>query len=264
MEIDASVGKIMGLLKKLDIEKNTFIFFSSDNGAATYAFTNGGSNGPFLCGKQTTFEGGYRQPALAKFPGRIPSGQITNQVSLLMDLLPTILDFADIELPRNLTLDGQSIRHVMEGTTKPYDRAVFYYRGNALFKARYGFYKAHFYTWNTPVEAIEIGYHYCPGQHIENVTTSKMTNYTEKPLLFHLGRDPGEKFPIDSNTQEYYINLAPILKAVDKHKKELIKAKPEFNLCDLAVQNWAPRGCEKINRCMKAPPSFVYKCFWPY
>ncbi len=38
------------------------------------------------------------------------------------------------------------------------------------------------------------GYHYCPGQHIANVTTDEMTDYTHRPLLFHLGRDPGEKF----------------------------------------------------------------------
>lgn len=40
------------------------------------------------------------------------------------------------------------------------------------------------------------GYHYCPGQYVEGVTTRDMTNYSSNPLLFHMGRDPGEKFPI--------------------------------------------------------------------
>jgi len=40
------------------------------------------------------------------------------------------------------------------------------------------------------------GYHYCPGQSIDGVTTKNLTDYSHQPLIFHIGRDPGEKFPI--------------------------------------------------------------------
>lgn len=64
MELDHSVGQILSLLKSLGVENNTFVFFTSDNGAALVSETEGGSNGPFLCGKQTTFEGGMRELSL--------------------------------------------------------------------------------------------------------------------------------------------------------------------------------------------------------
>ena len=73
---------------------------------------------------------------------------------------------------------------------------MFYYRGDTLFKVRVGQYKAHLYTWGTPQDAQMMGYHYCPGEYIANVTTDKMMDHREQPLLFHLGRDPGEKYII--------------------------------------------------------------------
>lgn len=107
MELDYSVGQILSRLKTLGIDNNTFVFFTSDNGAAvisapkegrhwihththifflepdcvgfdtdTAADSSGGSNGPFLCGKQTTFEGGMREPAIAWWPGHIRKGSV--------------------------------------------------------------------------------------------------------------------------------------------------------------------------------------------
>jgi len=46
------------------------------------------------------------------------------------------------------------------------------------------------------VVACTQGYHYCPGQSIDGVTTKNLTDYSHQPLIFHIGRDPGEKFPI--------------------------------------------------------------------
>lgn len=57
MEMDYCIGKILDKLNELGIDRNTFVFFTSDNGAATYRRRDGGDNGPFLCGKETTYEG---------------------------------------------------------------------------------------------------------------------------------------------------------------------------------------------------------------
>ncbi|MEE6516723.1 hypothetical protein FKM82_026422 [Ascaphus truei] len=77
-EIDFSIGKILALLKQTGIAKDTFVFFTSDNGAALISAPNqGGSNAPFLCGKQTTFEGGMRVPGIAWWPGRVAAGQVS-------------------------------------------------------------------------------------------------------------------------------------------------------------------------------------------
>lgn len=95
-ELDYSVGQILDTLQTLGIDKDTLVIFSSDNGGATYAkesgeaniatkiiiiiitFDNalGGSNSPFLCGKETTFEGGMREPTIAWWPGTIQPGQV--------------------------------------------------------------------------------------------------------------------------------------------------------------------------------------------
>ena len=96
-ELDYGVGEILQLLKTLEIANHTLVIFSSDNGAATYAKENGerkmdgllenvwpmmlcclagGSNGVFLCGKETTFEGGMREPTIAWWPGTIQPGQV--------------------------------------------------------------------------------------------------------------------------------------------------------------------------------------------
>ena len=76
MELDSAVGRILNALKENKVDTNTLVIFSSDNGGATYAKENGGSNGPFLCGKETTFEGGMREPTIALWPGVIKPSQV--------------------------------------------------------------------------------------------------------------------------------------------------------------------------------------------
>ncbi|XP_022438624.1 N-acetylgalactosamine-6-sulfatase isoform X7 [Delphinapterus leucas] len=113
-EIDDSVGKILHLLRDLSIAENTFVFFTSDNGAALIsAPRQGGSNGPFLCGKQTTFEGGMREPAIAWWPGHIPASQVSHQLGSIMDLFTTSLSLAGLEPPRDRAIDGLDLLPTM-------------------------------------------------------------------------------------------------------------------------------------------------------
>uniref|UniRef100_F7F5C7 N-acetylgalactosamine-6-sulfatase n=1 Tax=Ornithorhynchus anatinus TaxID=9258 RepID=F7F5C7_ORNAN len=181
-EIDDSVGKILKFLQKLGISESTFVFFTSDNGAALASGSRqGGSNGPFLCGKQTTFEGGMREPAIAWWPGHIAAGQ---------------------------------------------------------------------------------GIDFCPGQNISGVTTHFQEEHTKVPLLFHLGRDPGEKYPIRVSSTEYQDALLKIFPIVEQHKETMIPGEPQLNVCDQAVMNWAPPGCEKLGKCLTPPESKPEKCVW--
>ncbi|XP_029094519.1 N-acetylgalactosamine-6-sulfatase isoform X15 [Monodon monoceros] len=151
-EIDDSVGKILHLLRDLSIAENTFVFFTSDNGAALIsAPRQGGSNGPFLCGKQTTFEGGMREPAIAWWPGHIPASQVSHQLGSIMDLFTTSLSLAGLEPPRDRAIDGLDLLPTMlQGRLT--DRPVFYYRGNTLMAVTRGQYKAHFWTWTNSWE----------------------------------------------------------------------------------------------------------------
>ena len=90
-ELDYGVGVILDALRAHGLDSSTLVVFSSDNGAATYAKENGGDNGPFLCGKQTTFEGGMREPTLAWWPGVIKAGQVSNGCHLYTHCMYTSL-----------------------------------------------------------------------------------------------------------------------------------------------------------------------------
>ncbi|KAL4234659.1 hypothetical protein ACF0H5_006300 [Mactra antiquata] len=260
-ELDYGVGKILNKLIQLGVDKNTFVFFSSDNGAATYDKGHGGSNGPFLCGKETTFEGGMREPSIAWWPGRILPGQVSHQLGSLMDLYTTLASLSGQQIPTDRVVDGVDLSKVLFGNYE-INRPLFYYRGNELMAVRLGQYKAHFWTWTNSIEEFKRGTDFCPGQIIENVTTHNQVNQTAQPLLFHLGRDPGEKYIIKPGSSEYKENIGPILTAVEDHKKNLIPGEPQLNWCDDAVMNWSPPGCEKLNQCYTAPPSKPTKCVW--
>ena len=138
--------------------RDTLVIFTSDNGAALVDRGQGGSNGPLMCGKQTTFEGGMRTPTVAWWAGRV-HGKVSQYVGTHMDILPTFATLAGATLPSSLVLDGQSFHHVLLGE-EPQDeddQPVFFYRGNLLYAVRWTQYKAHFWTWTTPPEELQKG-----------------------------------------------------------------------------------------------------------
>ncbi|MCJ8747417.1 hypothetical protein PDJAM_G00153280 [Pangasius djambal] len=264
MELDHSVGKILAQLFKLNIENNTFVFFTSDNGAAVMSGPGqSGSNGPFLCGKETTFEGGMREPAIAWWPGRIPAGTVSYQLGTVMDLFTTSLALAGLNAPDDRIIDGLDLSSNLFKNSVM-ERPVFYYRGNEMMAVRVGLYKAHYWTWTNSWEEFNQGINFCPGQEVPGVTNHTQKEHTMQPLIFHLGRDPGEKQPISVLSEEYLEAQRRINAIVEQHKGTLVPGEPQLNMCDLAVMNWAPPGCEKLGKCLKPPPSKPWKCDWPH
>lgn len=263
-EIDDSIGKILKSLQNLGISENTFVFFTSDNGAALIsAPKQGGSNGRFLCGKQTTFEGGMREPAIAWWPGHIPAGHVSHQLGNVMDLFTTSLSLAGLQPPSDRQIDGIDLSPaILQG--KLIDRPIFYYRGNEMMAVRLGLYKAHYWTWSNSWEQFSQGIDFCPGQNISGVTTHTQEEHTKLPLLFHLGRDPGEKYLISFSSYEYQEVMEQISPKVQLHKETMVPGEPQLNVCDKAVMNWAPPGCEKLGKCLEPPKSNPKKCFWPH
>uniref|UniRef100_A0A4W2DZH2 N-acetylgalactosamine-6-sulfatase n=1 Tax=Bos indicus x Bos taurus TaxID=30522 RepID=A0A4W2DZH2_BOBOX len=240
-ELDDSVGRILRLLRDLSIAENTFVFFTSDNGAALIsAPRQGGSNGPFLCGKQTTFEGGMREPAIAWWPGHIPAGQVSHQLGSIMDLFTTSLSLAGLEPPRDRAIDGLDLLPAMlQGRLT--DRPIFYYRGNTLMAVTLGQYKAHFWTWTNSWEEFKQGIDFCPGQNVSGVTTHSQEEHTKLPLIFHLGRDPGERFPLSVASIEYLDALRRITPVVQQHQEALVPGQPQLNVCNRAVMGHLAR-----------------------
>jgi len=257
MELDYGVGVILDKLRELKVEQNTFVFFSSDNGAEGIARQFGGSNGPLLCGKQTTFEGGMREPGIGWWPGTIPAGHVSHQLGTTMDLMVTAVKLAGLSLPQNRQYDGVDLSGVLTGGDT-FTRPVFYYRGNEMFAARVGAYKAHYWTWTHK------HYNFCPGQYVLNVTTPNQVNCTDQPIVFNVERDIGEKYKLGPRSAEYRNAMKVIRPIVEQHKATMIAGEPQLNYCDKAVMNWAPHGCEKIDYCLPVPKSNIKLCSWDH
>lgn len=96
-EMDRGIGTVWKRLRELDLEKDTFVFFLSDNGA-----TQAGSNGRLWGYKGGLYEGGHRVPAFAYYPRVISPGRICKDSAISLDLFPTLLSAAGIEVPEGL------------------------------------------------------------------------------------------------------------------------------------------------------------------
>jgi arylsulfatase A-like enzyme len=154
--LDADVGKILDMLKELKIEKQTIIFFSSDNGP----HKEGGVNPKFfestgsLRGiKRDLYEGGIRVPMIVRSPGRIKAGSISDHVWAFWDLLPTAAELAGVKPPEGI--DGISIVPTLLGMKQSHQHEFLYWefheRGFEQ-AARMGDWKAVKLGTNKPLE----------------------------------------------------------------------------------------------------------------
>ena len=108
--MDDSIGRIVGRLRETGLLDDTFIFFSSDNGAAARSGRGegGGRNAPFREHKRSLFEGGIRMPAIVSWPRQMPGGQIREQLTVAMDVWPTVAELVGAAPPTDRTIDGRS------------------------------------------------------------------------------------------------------------------------------------------------------------
>jgi arylsulfatase A len=130
MEVDWSVGQILGALKQHGIDEKTLVVFTSDNGPWLNFGNHAGSAGPLREGKGTMFEGGYREPCLMRFPGQIPAGSACDKLCATIDLLPTVARLLGLALPSDRIIDGRDIWPLMTGEVgakSPHDVFYCYY-----------------------------------------------------------------------------------------------------------------------------------------
>jgi arylsulfatase A-like enzyme len=89
-QLDDIVGTVMQKLRDLNIENNTILAFSTDNGAENFTWPDGGQT-PFAGGKGTALEGGFRVPCIVRWPGRVPAGKVENGIMSGLDWFPTFV-----------------------------------------------------------------------------------------------------------------------------------------------------------------------------
>lgn len=185
MELDWSVGEILGALKKHGLENNTWVIFTSDNGPWLSYGNHAGSAGPLREGKGTAWEGGVREPTIMRFPGKLPAGEMRDTPLMAIDLLPTIATQAGAPLPE-LPIDGKDIWPVLTGReeTSPHEAYFYYYRVNELHAVRSGPWKLYFPHRYRSMEGQPPGRDGLPGEYV----------YFElqAPELYNLQEDPSE------------------------------------------------------------------------
>jgi arylsulfatase len=201
VEHDMHIGEFLKVLDELGIADNTIVFYSTDNGPHYNTWPDAAST-PFRGEKNTNWEGGWRVPAMVRWPGKIKAGSYTNEIVHHMDWLPTFVAAAgDTNIKANLKkggvqaigrsykvhLDGYNILPLLTGKTDESPRKeIFYFSDDGdLTALRYADCKlifmeqraeATFQAWMEPFVPLRL------------------------PLLFNLRRDPYERAQITSNT----------------------------------------------------------------
>jgi len=118
--MDDNVGKVSEALKRLGLDEDTIVIFSSDNGGNMYDRPEGVNptdNFPLKAGKGNNYEGGSRVPLIVKWPGKVAAGAWTDTISISYDFFPTLLEIANIDTPEAAVLDGVSLVPAFAGDT---------------------------------------------------------------------------------------------------------------------------------------------------
>ncbi|MGM0946774.1 MAG: sulfatase family protein [Bacteroidota bacterium] len=199
MEIDWSMGEIRKKLKELNLEENTLIFFTSDNGPWLSYGGHAGLTGGLREGKGTSWEGGIRVPAIMAWPGKIPAGKIQDQAAMTIDILPTLAGIIDTPLP-SLPIDGRDIWPMIMGEEQENYPYFAYYNQNELQAVIFGSWKLVFpHRYRTlPAEA-ELRNDGIPVKY-DHVNL-------EVPQLFDLENDPYEQKNVADEYPEIMKNL---------------------------------------------------------
>ncbi len=177
-ELDWSVGEVLAALKKNGLDNNTLVLFSSDNGPWYQ-----GSPGRLRGRKAMTWEGGVRVPFLARFPGRIPKGRVSNALTSMMDIFPTVGRLCGAPAPKN-PVDGIDIWPVLSGQQAELEREALLYFDNVDIQcARWGRWKLHVARHNM------VPYSPAPRE-------GKINFPVNPPELYDLANDPDESYNV--------------------------------------------------------------------
>lgn len=211
-EFDDTVGRILETLRKYDLEKNTLVIFTSDNGPWLTYGSHAGTAGPLRDGKGTIYEGGVRVPMIAKWPGVIPPGSTQSETAMTIDVLPTLARIVGAELPKH-PIDGLDIFDLLinkPGAKCPHDVFYHYYRTGELQALRSGPWKLILPHDAYCYDPSEVGSAGLPGKS----RTIKIT----APELYHLGNDLSEQSNVASMNPQV---LEQLLKLAERGREEL-------------------------------------------
>jgi arylsulfatase A len=211
-ELDWSIGELLKALKRVGLDRDTIVFFSSDNGPWYQ-----GSAGPLRGRKGGTFDGGVRVPGIVRWPGHIRAGRVSDEPAATIDFFPTALALAgEKDIASKQPLDGKNILPSLLGPkTKSADNLYLFFDGPYLQTARAGRWKIHVARWNIP------RYTAASGQQ-KNVRLAT-------PELYDMNVDLGESYDMASQHQSIVAGLRErVIAALRTFPEEIRNANSEL------------------------------------
>jgi arylsulfatase A-like enzyme len=228
LELDDHVGQLLNELDELGIANDTFVLYTTDNGPHFNSWPDAGVT-PFRSEKNTNWEGGFRVPAFARWPGKLPAGKALNEIVAHQDWLPALLALADEpniqeKLRKGYTagqkkfrvhVDGSSLLPYLTGESRHSPRESFFYINDdgQLVALRHGDWKLVFMEqrakqlqcWMEPFVTLRI------------------------PKIFNLRRDPFERADESSNTYyDWLLDHAFVLVPAQAYVKQELQSLIEF------------------------------------
>ena len=202
-EIDWSVGQVLEALRERNLDENTVVFFSSDNGPWLSFATHGGSAGPLRAGKGTTFEGGQRVPSIFWGPGIVQPGMVT-EIGSTLDLMATFASMAGGSVPSDRKMDSYDLSSVLKGEGEGARKEFFYWTRAKLHAVRSEKWKLHILQRDNPNYGKEIA--------------------LEKPELYNLAADISEAYDVADAFPEITKRLGEML---EKHEADTADRMPD-------------------------------------
>jgi arylsulfatase len=226
VEHDDAVGRALAKLEELGILDDTIVVYSTDNGAESFTWPDGGVT-PFHGEKGTTWEGGFRVPLLVRWPGVIEPGTIYNNIISQEDWMPTLLHAAGVpgiqdKLKGGYTANGKEWRVHLDGydflpffrgevDESPRDEIVYFSQGGELNAVRFRNWKVHF--------AMQQG----------NIATA-VREVTGWPAIVNLRADPYEEmmFEAEMGYLRWYADNMWIFVPIQTVIKEFLETIPDY------------------------------------
>jgi arylsulfatase A-like enzyme len=190
--MDEAVGKVLDTIRASGLEEDTLIFFFSDNGGPTMPGTtvNASSNAPLRGSKRTTLEGGIHVPFVLNWKGKPWSGSTYDQPIIQLDILPTALAAAGVDVKAGAKLDGVNLLPYLEGKEKRPPHDVLYWRFGAQSAIRRGDWKLVRHDLTVDGDAGEAG------------PRNRAGIAVSAPRLYNLANDLGETKDLSAQNPE--------------------------------------------------------------
>lgn len=211
MEIDWSVGQILATLEANNLDDNTLVIFTSDNGPWLNYGDHAGCAYPLREGKGTALEGGQREPCIIRYPNKLKSGRVIDVPMMAIDIFPTIANLTGAKLPDN-KIDGKDVWDIWTGESNqsPHEAYYFYYHVNELHGIRYGKWKLYFPHKYRTLNGRKGGENGLPVKYDYNTI--------DQIELYDLSKDISETTDVASDNREV---VAKIQELGDKMRMEL-------------------------------------------